>query len=225
VRPVNLIPGEQRLQPSGARAGSAYVVIGVLAVLLAMVAVYTLTSNNVKQRKADAAEAKAEADQLESRARSLGAFTMFSTIKETRLASVRTVADSRFDWERLMRELSRVIPDGSWLLTVDASTAGAPGDASTTSQTGTSTGPPAAQIVGCAPRQSEVAKMMVHLRELHKFSDVKLNQSARSETSGTSGVEGCDRYQFDVTVTFGALQPKEAPRGTNRVPASLGGGS
>jgi Tfp pilus assembly protein PilN len=224
LRPVNLIPGEQRLQATGARSGSAYVIVGVLAVLLGMVAFYVLTSNKVNQRKADAAEAKAQADQLEARAKSLGAFQTFSAIKETRLASVRTVADSRFDWERMMRELSRVIPEGSWLLSVDASTTGAPGDTSTTSQSGTASGPPAAQLVGCAPRQSEVAKMMVRLRELHKVNDVKLTQSARG-SGDSSGVEGCDRYQFDVTVTFGAPQPKEAPRGANRVPASLGGGS
>jgi Tfp pilus assembly protein PilN len=225
LRPVNLIPGEQRLQATGARSGSAYVIVGVLAALLGMAAFYVLTSNKVNERKADAAEAKAQADQLEARANALGAFSNFSAIKETRVTSVRTVADSRFDWERMMRELSRVIPEGSWLLEVDASTTGAEGDTSTASQTGTASGPPAARISGCAPRQSEVAKMMVRLRELHNVSDVSLSESTRGASSTASTGEGCDRYKFGVTVTFGAAAPKEAPRGTNRVPASLGGGS
>ena len=53
-----------------------------------------------------------------------GAYTNFSQLKEQRIASVRTVADTRFDWERLMRELSRVMPSGSWIQATDASVTG-----------------------------------------------------------------------------------------------------
>ena len=225
MRPVNLIPGDQRMQATGAQSGSAYVVVGVLALLLGMVAFYVLTSNKATERQADTAAAKAQADQLEARANSLGAFATFATIKETRLASVRTVSDSRFDWERMMRELSRVIPPKGWLLEVNASTSGASGDTSTTSQTGTDSGPPAATLRGCAMSQTDVARMMTRMREMHKVSDVALTTSERSETEGGDDITGCTKYQFDVTVTFGTPASKEAPRGTKKVPASLGGGS
>lgn len=226
MRPVNLLPSDQRRhRATGARSGSAYVVVGVLAVLVAMVAGFILTSNSVNERKTQAAEARSEADQLEARANSLGPFSAFATVKEQRVTAVRTVADSRFDWERMMRELSRVIPAGSWLQTVDASVTGAPGDTSTASQSGTASGPPAAKVVGCARRQSDVAKAMVRMRALHKVNDVRLNESARgSGDSGGAGTCG-SRVQFDVTVTFGANAAAEAPRGAKRVPASLGGGS
>ena len=125
MKAVNLIPTEQRrAQSSGALGGSSYIVLGVLAVLLLMVAGYVLTSNNVNQRKSDAAEAKAEADQLEAEVAARGAYTNFAQLKEARVASVSTIADTRFDWERLMRELSRVMPAGSWLQTTDASVTG-----------------------------------------------------------------------------------------------------
>lgn len=224
MRPVNLIPSEHRIQASGAQSGSAYIVVGVLALLLGMAAFYVLTSNKASQRQADAAAAKAQADQLEARANSLGAFATFNTIKETRLASVRSVADSRFDWERMMRELSRVIPANGWLLEVNGSTTGAAGDTATASQTGTDSGPPATTLRGCAPSQTDVARMMTRMREMHRVSEVALTTSESSETESSEDVTGCDKYQFDITVTFGTPVQKEAPRGANKVPASLGGG-
>lgn len=225
MRPVNLIPSEHRAQATGARSGSAYVIVGVLALLVGMVAFYVVTSNSVKQQQADAQEAKAEADRLEARASSLGAFATFSQVKETRVASVRQVADSRFDWERMMRELSRVMPPGTWLREVDGSTSGASGDANA-SQTGGQSGPPATKLIGCAPSHSGVAKMMVRLRQMHKVSDVSLQESAANEDpDGEAGLESCTDVQFDLTVTFGAAPAKEAPRGSRGVPAALGGGS
>jgi Tfp pilus assembly protein PilN len=228
VRPVNLLPDGQRRRPSAGAAGNrSYIALGVLAALVLMVAALVLTSNQTNARKSQAAAAKQNADQLEAKASSLGAFTSFAGVKETRLSSVRTVAETRFDWERMMREMSRVIPKGSWLTTVDASTAGATGDnATSTTQTGEGAGAPAANLVGCTSKQPEVAKMMVRLRQLHRVEDVKLNQSSKGTQGSDANGAGCgSRYQFDVTVSFSAAAPKEQPRGANNVPASLGGGS
>ena len=232
MKAVNLIPTEQRrAQSSGALAGSSYIVLGVLAVLLLMVAGYVLTSNNVNQHKSDAAEAKAEADQLEAEVAARGAYTNFAQLKEARVASVTTVADTRFDWERLMRELSRVMPAGSWLQTTDASVTGnvTGVEATPTTTTGAPVTPqPKANLVGCTPEQTDVAAMMVRMRELHRVSDVELNESVKElGSSGDAGVDNCGRYyKFDITVTFDAAEPAtEAPRGESQVPASLGGGS
>jgi Tfp pilus assembly protein PilN len=228
VRPVNLVPSEHRAQATGAQSGSAYVIVGLLALLLGVVAFYVITTNQVNQRKADASDAKAQADALEARASQLASFTSFSAIKQTRLESVRSVADGRFDWERMMRELSRVIPSGSWLLEVDGSTGSSPTDASSAAaQPGQETAPtyPTAKLTGCAPSQTDVAKMMTRLREMHAVNDVTLTDSSRGDdTGGASVTEGCTDYQFNVTVNFGATDAKEAPRGQKRVPASLGGG-
>lgn len=228
MRPVNLIPSEHRRQATGAQSGSAYVIVGVLAVLLGMSAFYVMTTNKINDSKTKSAEAKAEADRLQSQANSLGPFASFTEVKDTRLSSVAQVATSRFDWERTMRELSRVIPRGSWLQSVDAKVS-SPGDPSTASQNGETGGPPAVQLVGCTLNQSDVAKTMLRLHEMHGVADVKLNESSvptgTSATSDTGGGQCGDRYQFDVTVTFGAITQGEAPRGGARVPATLGGGS
>jgi hypothetical protein len=228
MRPVNLIPTEHRRQSTGAQSGSAYVIVGLLAVVLAMSAFYVLTTNKINESKTQAADAKAEADRLQAQATTLGPFANFTQVKQTRLTSVAQVATSRFDWERTMRELSRVVPKGSWLQSVDASVSGA-GDATTTAQNGETGGPPTAKLMGCTVRQSEVAKTMVRVREMHGVADVKLNESSVATGGGSSSDAGSGecgkRYQFDVTVTFGAITRGEAPRGGARVPATLGGGS
>jgi Tfp pilus assembly protein PilN len=232
MKAVNLIPNEQRrAQGSGAQSGSAYMVIGVLVTLLAMVAGYVLTSNKATQNTNDAAAAKAEADSLEAEVAQRGSFTDFAQIKETRLASVSGVAATRFDWERLMRELSRVMPSGSWLQSADASVTGevTGAEAAATPVAGTVVVPePKANLVGCTPDQSDVAQMMVRLRQLHRVSDVELNQSATElGAAGGATVDSCGRYfQFDLIVSFSTTPPEtEAPVGEAVVPASLGGGS
>jgi hypothetical protein len=229
MKAVNLIPGDQRrVRSSGARSGAAYVVLGVLTVLLALAVGYVMTTNSVNENTTNAEKARQEADTLEAQAKQLNAFTDFSSIKEARLVAVRTAAETRFDWERLMRELSRVMPAGSWLQTTQASATGDPSDTATPAPATEAVGPvsPTATFVGCTAKQSEVAKILVRLRGMHRVSDVELNESLVEEAVSEVTVDSCGpNYKFDVTVTFAPNAPVEAPRGSGSVPASLGGGS
>jgi hypothetical protein len=233
MKAVNLIPSEhRRATPSGTRSGGAYGVLGVLAVLLVMAVAYVLTTNGVNDKTSKAQTAKQQADVLEAQASQLESYTDFASIKEQRMLAVATAAKTRFDWERLMREISRVMPKGSWLQTTQASVTGdATGGTSTPAPpvpgtvTAAPTGP-TATFVGCTPRQSEVAKILVRLRAMHRVTDVELNESLREQSVTDVTVDSCGPlYKFDVTVTFAPLALEEAPRGANSVPASLGGGS
>jgi Tfp pilus assembly protein PilN len=234
VKPVNLVPQDQRRRAAEGDGKSAPIVLGVLALLLALVVVYVLTSNSVTENKSDAAAASAEADQLEARASKQSGYADFATVAATRAKSVSDVAATRFDWERFMRELAHIMPAGSWLQSADASTTGDPtsasaGTPSTPTPSATGTGPiqPAANLIGCTPHQSDVAAMMVRLKQLYRAEDVQLNES----TAGTKDQEvtqsNCGHlYTFNLTVKFTATPPtRQAPLGTDRVPASLGGGS
>jgi Tfp pilus assembly protein PilN len=199
----------------------------LLTALLAMAAMYTLTSNQAKDRKTRAAEASQEADGYEARVKALGAYGNFRQIKETRLASVKQLATSRFDWERYLRELSAVLPSGSWLQEARASVTGEVQSA-TAASTGNEPAKPGANLKGCAPKQTDVAKLMVRLRQVYLVDDVKLNESGRGDTGGEISIDNCGPLmQFDLTVTFSSASPteREAPPGERSVPARLGGGS
>jgi Tfp pilus assembly protein PilN len=234
MKPVNLVPQDQRRRrPSEGSGKGAHVLLGGLAVLLAMAVFYVLTANSITEKESQAEQARIEADQLEAQATTKNSFTDFAEIAQTRAASVAAVASTRFDWERLMRELSRVMPEGSWLTSASASVTGATDAASATAPADPATatagaGSPSANLVGCTPKHSDVARMMVRLRQLHRVVDVELTQSSRADAEGaTAAINSCGRNtSFDLTLTFSPTSPvAEAPRGESRVPASLGGGS
>jgi Tfp pilus assembly protein PilN len=232
VKAVNLLPDQHRRGPrADAPTGGAYVVVGVLAALVVMAAVYTFTSNQANSRKSDAAVAAQDAKRLEARAKSLGSYGNFSQVKVTRTASVKQLATSRFDWERLLRELASVLPTGGWLKEASASVTGDTGTATATTATAPVAGAPtqpSLHLVGCAPSQTEVAKFMVRLRQLYLVSDVALGQSARGDAATAPTVDSCGRYlDFDLNVTFVSAAPTvdETPPGRRSVPARLGGGS
>jgi hypothetical protein len=186
----------------------------------------------VTERQGQAEEARMEAEQLEAKAQSQGEFTEFELIAQTRVQSVAGVAAGRFDWERFMRELSRVMPAGSWLISAEASVTGqmaVPATATAAPAPGAAAeaGGPSALLTGCTPKHSDVARMMVRLRQLHRVTDVELRQSSREDGPAEVAVDNCgENTSFDMTVKFSPASPvAEAPRGAAGVPVSLGGGS
>jgi len=121
-----------------------------------------------------------------------------------------------------------VMPEGSWLQSSDASVTGDVEGESTATDAGTPVAAmPKANLVGCTPRQSEVARMMVRLEQMYRVTDVALNESTQEQAGGDTSLQNCgDLYKFDLTVTFSPVEPaNEAPKGETQVPASLGGGS
>ena len=226
MKAVNLIPSDQRrAKASGNASGGAYGVLGVLAVLLLRAVAYVVTGNSVNERESQAAKARQEASVAAGKSKQLGAFTDFASIKEQRLASVMAAAQTRFDWERFMRELARVMPADSWVHTASASVAGDEAAASSTAATTVVT--PQANLIGCTPRQTEVARMMVRLEQMYRVTDVVLNEATQESAGGETSLQACgDLFMFDLTVKFSPVEPaNEAPKGETRVPASLGGGS
>ncbi len=234
MRPVNLLPEGDRPRQRAADGTSpnrAYPLLGVLGALLVMVTLYVLTANQVTSREDKAAQVAGEADRAEAKAKSLSPFGDFAQTAQTRTAAVKQLAEGRFDWERLLRELSLVLPADTWLTEADAATLPGEGDGGTDTAQPTVNGP-SAKLKGCAKRQPSVAKLMLRLRRMHRVEDVLLQESATGDSSGEAGASGgasssdCGRaYAFDITVVFTATPPASAlPPGRKRVPVSLGGG-
>jgi Tfp pilus assembly protein PilN len=244
VNPVNLLPAKHRPRtPSGGQQGSAYVVVGILGLLLLLIVFYVLTVNGVNSRRDQVARTKAETAQAEARASALSPYGDFSKIKATRVQSVRQLADGRIDWERLTRGLARVLPNGVWLTAASASASGSPSAAGATGAaptTGASAAAgPSVQLSGCAPSHSVIAVTLVRLRELPGAQDVQLNDITRPQPttgsagttsgSGSSGgsdsdcgqIHGANAAKWDATVTFDAAASSSA----TDVPRSLGGGA
>jgi Tfp pilus assembly protein PilN len=195
MRPVNLLPSDLR---QGAQApmrtgAIPYVLVGALAAILAGVALLVLTGNQISERKTEVAQLKREDAVAVQEARRLAAYTQFQTLHEQRLATITSLADSRFDWERVMRELSLVLPHDVWLTELGAS-------ASAQSDSGGSGGGlrgsiagPALSLSGCATGQEAVAAFITVLKDIDGVTRVGVESSelpSEEEGSGSSGESG-----------------------------------
>ncbi len=194
-----------------------------------MAVAYVMTANGVNDKTSKAAKAKQEAETLEAQA---VAARLLHRLRLDQGAAPRRRRHGRADALRLGAPHPRALARdaGGQLAPDDAGVrAGRPergrrpdgGPAAAAAPVG-----PSATLVGCTPKQSEVAKILVRLRSLHRVVDVELNESLREQGVQDVTVDSCGPlYKFDVTVTFAPADEAEAPRGSDSVPASLGGGS
>ena len=134
MRPVNLIPAEDRRGDAAAsRTGAlSWIVVGVLALLVLGVGAVVTTNSDIADKEADVAALTQTEAATRARAESLSAFTSLQSIKDARVQTVAALAESRFDWQRVMEELARVIPAHVWLTALSGTSGAAPDAAEAT---------------------------------------------------------------------------------------------
>jgi len=226
MRPVNLIPAEERRDGTAKLRGGplAYILVGALAALLAGVTLLVATGNEISSSKAEIASLERENEAAEARAAQLSAYTDFQAVHDQRVATVTELADSRFDWERVVRELSLILPADVWLTNLtgtanpEVSVTGAAGISLRDSVPG-----PALEIVGCATGQEAVAGFISDLKDVDGVTRVAVESSVLGEAeeaggggggeSGTSVAECQTRdfiAQFQIVAAFDAAPPSTA---------------
>jgi Tfp pilus assembly protein PilN len=232
MRPVNLLPQSARPYVASGKAGAgSYVVIGVLAALVLMVAGYVLTSNKITSHKNEISKAQQETQAAQAKSAGLEKYAQFGQVAAARVSSVATLAVNRIDYERLLRETARVLPDGVWLTSLDAEASGSGSSSSASSGSTPTAATPTFHLIGCAPSQRSVATTLVRLRAIHGQDEVDLNDSGKplaiGSQGGSTGGGGGDcgtNFGFDIVVNLDDQVTGFGDQG-QKVPASLGGGS
>src|SRR6185436_5303566 len=193
MRPVNLIPAEDRYDESKPlRTGPvAYIVVGALVLALAGVTMLVLVDNKISDRKSELAQVKQEDAAAKARAESLASYTQFAALHEERVQTIASLADSRFDWERVMRELALILPHTVWLTGLEASAGGGEGSGSSGggSFSGSILGPSLA-IVGCAVGQDSVAGFVTALKDIDGVTRVGVESSELAGVKEGAGSTG-----------------------------------
>jgi Tfp pilus assembly protein PilN len=198
MRAVNLLPSDLRgaapaASPSTRREPAegigAYVVLGALALCVAFLAVYVMATNTVKQKQTDLVEVTAKADAAAQKVAQLKPYADFEALATARVQTVRGLAAARFDWEQVLRDLSRVIPSDVKLQTLS-------GDMGLPGTTGAGGDPlrgsiqaPAVSIGGCASSQPSVARLLSRLRGIDGVTRVALSKSERSGGPGANATD------------------------------------
>ena len=198
MKAVNLLPSDQRsasasgpAKAAGAPSGDpfgAYVVLGALALAVVGLAAFVLAGNTIKDRKAELARVTAEAQATQAKADALKPYADFQTLAANRVATVTGLAQSRFDWDRALQDLSKAIPANVHLKSLKGSVA---------SGTGASANPlraavqsPAIELSGCTDSHKSVAQLMSSLRAIRGVTRVSLSKSDKGAAALTPQLAG-----------------------------------
>jgi Tfp pilus assembly protein PilN len=225
VRPVNLIPKEQQRRGSGVTEGrtglGAYLVLGFLGVAVLGVALVVTTSNKVNEKKDKVAQLDQQTSSAKAAADTLRPYGSFAQVADSRVETVNSLLDTSFNWERVLRSLSRTIPSNVWLTSFTGTVSPSvkveseSGGAAATARGKTNS--PAVALGGCTYSHSAVAKMMVRMRNIDDVSEVLLQSSEKSDsaeqTAGAAGAgndssgDDCrtdnDITKFEILVVLG----------------------
>jgi Tfp pilus assembly protein PilN len=225
VRPVNLLPAELR---PGARSPMRtgpipYILVGALIAVLAGVALLVITGNQISEKKDEVVQLKREDQAAVREAKRLAAYTQFQALHQERLTTIASLADSRFDWERVMRELALVLPHSVWLTELNASASSESDSGGGGSALRGSIAGPALELQGCATGQEAVAGFVTALKDIDGVTRVGVESSelgdeeegagstseaaSTSEGSGSQGGECQTREwiaKFEIVVAFDA---------------------
>jgi Tfp pilus assembly protein PilN len=192
MRPVNLIPPEDRRgDRAPLRAGAlSYIVVGAFAAVLVAVLALVLTQNSITDRENEIAELEVARDAATERVAALAPYAQFASLQQQREQTIASLADSRFDWERVLRELALVIPANVTLDGLDAATAGSAdsGEASEAAvAVAASAGAvPSLSLSGCAPTHDDVASFVAALEDIDGVTRVGLDNSSKTEAADTA---------------------------------------
>lgn len=195
MRPVNLIPPEDRRGDSAPlRTGPLpYVLLAGLVALLLGVTALVVIGNQISESKNEVAQLEGEDAAASAKAQRLASYTQFREMSEQRVETVSSLADSRFDWERVMRELSLVLPDDVWLVGLTATAApgvGIKGGGGEGSNMRAAIAGPALELIGCAHGQEAVAGFVSALKDIDGVTRVGVQSSELPEEGAPSGSDG-----------------------------------
>jgi len=225
MRAVNLIPTDARkgggAGAAGRSGGAAYVLLGGLAILVGLVAVWALAGHGLADKKANLAQLKQETAAAEAQAQALAAYNDYSRVRQDRVSTVRSLALSRFDWAKALDAVARTMPSDAWVSSMTGTAVGASdvdGGGSAAGNLRSARPVPAIEIVGCTTSQSKVARLISRLRAVPGVDRVSIADSKKADSGG--GSDDCrgghaNYPQFNLVLFFGNDVPQAGPASPN----------
>ena len=208
MRAVNLLPSDAGRAGSGGRRRLPLAVgVGGMVVATAASAFLVFSaSGTADDRRADLALTEAALAAVPSPTQSGAASGLVAQERADRVAALSAALSSRVPVDRVLRELSYVLPADAWLTGLIAN---APSQADTSATPGaspapTSSGAPGVTIQGATFSHDSVARVLARLSVLPTLENVRLTASARIEPSAdqADGKNTKKRKKRRTVVTF-----------------------
>jgi Tfp pilus assembly protein PilN len=222
MRAVNLIPVDER---SGAdrSGGAVYILLGILGALVLFTVAWVLVNNQVTSKQSNLEQLRADTTAAQQQAAALAPFRTFASMREKRVETVKSLADSRFAWGPVLRKMSMVLPRDVWLTSMVGTVApgvsieGQGGGGGDTSALRAALPVPAVELQGCTSSQAEVARVLTRLRLIDGVVRVSLASSKKSD-KGTVGSQQPSESDTSTGPAAGAGAGSSDCRGGKDIP-------
>jgi Tfp pilus assembly protein PilN len=216
MKAVNLIPAEERGRGGSGSGIGSYLVLAVLALVVAMSGFFALANRDLSHKRTELDSVEAQVQAAEAKAGELAGYTGFSAVRQKRVETVRSLAASRFDWSHALHEVARTIPSNAWLTSLRGTvTPGVTLEGGSDDPLRSAVAAPALELVGCTTSQDNVAAVISSLRRVDGVQRVSLSSAEKlassngPSASGSGGSQDTDcRHgnahfpQFSMTLFF-----------------------
>jgi len=212
MRAVNLLPrGEQRTRLQGKRTPLLVVVGGVAAATAGAAMLAFTASGAADDRRAELAEVEASIARLPKVHEPAVSQSALTQERSDRIAALSAALSTRISFDRLLREISLVLPEDTWLTGLQAaspaSLAPAPARSGSAPPPASSSALEGVTIQGATYSHASVARLLSRLSVVPSLENVRLTASARVEpqaieTQGPDGQPVTPRKKGRTVVTF-----------------------
>jgi Tfp pilus assembly protein PilN len=181
MRAVNLLPGDAT---EGRKRPALPVLVGcggTVVITLFLAFTFLSASSNVGKRKQELADAQATLNAIPQPAAPPAIVAQLPQQKADRVTALAAVLNQRIAFDRILREVSQIVPSDVWLQTLTASVpkAALPG----------ATAADSFSLVGYTYSQDAVARFLARLEVVPDLADVSLDSSTKTTLSGHSVVQ------------------------------------
>ncbi len=186
MRAVNLLPRDDKRQRTQPGAVVLTAVLGGVLVTAVLAGLFLTTSSKVSDRQANVDALRAELAAIPPAAQPMVDTSGLENEKSQRVTLLGKALASRVAWDRIMRELSLVLPEDIWLESLTASAA----DPNFVPTPG-NTEPPAGtlQITGYSYSHDGVARLLARLAVVPQLDRPSLGSSTLDNTRARSVVK------------------------------------
>lgn len=205
MRAVNLLPGDEygggrKLPPLPILAGC----IGVVLVSALMAVMFLSASSTVAAKRRALDQLQAQYNAIPAPPAPSAVVSQLPQQRQSRVTALATALGQRVAWDRLLREVSQVVPSDVWLVTLNAlapSLAPASASASSTVQ--------GFSVTGCTYSQDSVARFLARLQIVPDLTGMTLGKSVSNDAAG-SDTSSCPKGMFTFTLQ-GSVRTAGAP--------------
>jgi Tfp pilus assembly protein PilN len=171
VRAVNLLPREEARRSFEAKRGVVFGAAGGTAVVTAVLASLTMSAGGTvgsKQSELDSLRAQIAAIPV-APAKDTSGDDALAADKGARVGALSSALSGRIAWDRVLRQVSLVLPEDVWLTNLSA--------AAPAAKTGTATAASGFTITGSTYSHSGVARFLARLQVIPDLENVHLLSS------------------------------------------------